>query len=76
MESKQSNFSCNNEILYSSTLSYNDAHLNTLVKDDEVRQWLTSTFSHIDSKLYETPSHARRKFKAVVDTIIVGQYFE
>ena len=57
-------------------MSYNDTQLHTLVKDDEVRQWLTSTFSHIDSKLYETPSHARRRFRAVVDTIIVGQYFE
>lgn len=57
-------------------MSYNDAHLHTLVKDDEVRQWLASTFSRIDSKLYETPSHPKRKFKAVVDTIIVGQYFE
>lgn len=51
---------------------YSDSQLERLVEHEEVRAWLTSTFTKSESKTF----HRERKptFKAVVGTIMAGQY--
>ncbi|XP_011405148.2 PREDICTED: calcium/calmodulin-dependent 3',5'-cyclic nucleotide phosphodiesterase 1B-like isoform X2 [Amphimedon queenslandica] len=51
-----------------------DADLQDLVPHDEVRAWLASTFTSRET-LYSEVSRPKPTFKAVVGTIIVGQYF-
>lgn len=52
-----------------------DADLQDLVPHDEVRAWLASTFTSKESLYSEVVSRPKPTFKAVVGTIMVGQYF-
>ena len=62
---------------FCSSLGY--SQLNSL-EDDEVRAWLTSTFTYSESRQSADAGRSSRStkpsFRAVVDTIMVGQYFK
>ena len=59
---------------YKNHFHCSDADLQDLVPHDEVRAWLASTFTSRET-LYSEVSRPKPSFKAVVGTIIVGQYF-